>query len=695
LPGDPASDPPLYPESLEGFFTALRARPVYPESLEGVFHDLTALPDTDDAEEFREGLVRIEHDVLSRVGRSIDLGFEGTPERCLEVRRNVICQWWNEEVTVLQDMFDAGLETLSTSEISTLFGGEGWRITGSHRLTGPEDVWSIRGHWECMRVFGPDIALGCHTIHAFLGEWSGIMRWFRFFDFQFFQVLFSLFRMPPMSHDLHQRLAKIRQSISGALVADRRHPEISLVRRFAVVFGSQFPVSRGVFASSFADFVFGSLADVSWRYLKDDGETTDEIPDFPRSAISKSSGQELSFYPKPTVGVNGGLMIKWKRNDADHVFFSKLCHCSLGRPASLDTMGRFIALGHQFKQYGSYTKPGSSHLARMALDFREIAIYVLLEAVGMGPRVIFFIDAYSAGSFHILTEKVEKAIFPTSEQTAHKYEKRYKKNPREFLDALIIVLILGLRDCHRNNFCCTRVAESSSPLQRKSYALKIIDFIAPEGEREPEFPEYETESCHFRRSPLLSGVSPRFTELRSALDSAIDKLGHLSPPQFRLAVYPRSDRSPDFASLIDGTDVTAQGISYSDFLLNVEAQIRDHLLGSALTESRGPTLAESFGLTDTERIWKGEEFERAIGSATQDPNIVTFNPFFDSVFRSIEQTEPPSMPSGPANKSVNYALTMLRWFGIWIGRRIANMKQYFDSETDEEFDPDISDDASS
>jgi hypothetical protein len=50
-------------------------------------------------------------------------------------------------------------------------------------------------------------------------------------------------------------------------------------------------------------------------------------------------------------------------------------------------------------------------LEKQSLEFGEILLYILLEALSLGPRAISMMDAYSLKSFHILTEEIPNAIF--------------------------------------------------------------------------------------------------------------------------------------------------------------------------------------------------------------------------------------------------------------------------------------------
>jgi hypothetical protein len=487
--------------------------------------------------------------------------------------------------------------------------------------------------------------------------------------------------MPPISPDLHPGFLRIRRSISDALISNRFDPETSHVHRFVVEFGSQFPVSRGIFANSFADFVLGSLEDARWSYLEDDPENPHCFWDFPRSVTSTSGTQELIFYPKTTRGINGGLKVEWIRDGNHMKFYTKLCQCPMGRPVSKSSIERALDVARSFGRQTDYTDPDSSHLNQMALDFREIAIYLILESVGAGPRVLFFMDASCAGSLHILTEEVQGAIFMTTEEEERNYKRRYLKNPRGILDATMIALILGLRDLHRHNYCLTPESGTRWSSVDPEFPLKIIDFIAPEDYRDPHFPEPRFQPRIFYASPLESLPVPPDSICESAFNTAVFRLEHLRPGKFRLAVYPKIAEGSDLASLADfaepETDSSAEPMSYSEFLLDVENQLRDSLLNTTRTPFPGRPLAELFGLTDIANVWTGQQFDDAIASASENESIVAFDWFFGTVFKIMEGGPPPPIAAGTANKSINYALTMLRWFEIWIGRRIRSMREFF------------------
>jgi hypothetical protein len=90
--------------------------------------------------------------------------------------------------------------------------------------------------------------------------------------------------MPPIARELYDDPLKVRRAISDTFVRDGLGRDISLVRRFVIVFGCQFPVSRGIFANSFSDLLFGSLERGDWIFSEDDPSATAVVKrDFPRS----------------------------------------------------------------------------------------------------------------------------------------------------------------------------------------------------------------------------------------------------------------------------------------------------------------------------------------------------------------------------------------------------------------------------
>jgi hypothetical protein len=88
----------------------------------------------------------------------------------------------------------------------------------------------------------------------------------------------------------------------------------------------------------------------------------------------------------------------------------------------------------------------------MSLDFRDVALYILLEAFGFGPQVTFLSDAYSAGSFHILTKGLS-AEFSGDLHPVPEDHRLFSRHAVDFLELALIQLIFGLRDVHRDNCC--------------------------------------------------------------------------------------------------------------------------------------------------------------------------------------------------------------------------------------------------
>jgi hypothetical protein len=273
-----------------------------------------------------------------------------------------------------------------------------------------------------------------------------------------------------------------------------------------------------------------------------------------------------------------------------------------------------------------------------------------------------------------VTEVVQDGLFLIDEVAEMEYLARFKRAPDRIFDATMLWFILGLRDCHRHNFCLTPASQTGP----EEFPLRIVDFLPPEAAEPAEY------YADFSDSPGESLRMWNYSACQAGLARAMAKLGDLDPPDFRFAVYPKPAHGQDFLSLADSAqrDARLPKIqSCQDFLMAVEVQLRESLLGEGMrinmTGFTGRSLGQLFGLTDTTRVWQGPDFDRATARASADPAVNTFDPFFESVCRAMTGNAPPTIAPGRANKSVNYALTMLRWYGIWIGRRIENMQAFF------------------
>jgi hypothetical protein len=150
------------------------------------------------------------------------------------------------------------------------------------------------------------------------------------------------------------------------------------------------------------------------------------------------------------------------------------------------------------------TRPAFCHLSSMSLDFREIALYILLEALDVGAPVTFLFDAYSAGSFHIITKGLS-ADFP-------KGAEEFDNHRITFLELALIKLLFGLRDIHQSNFCLTKIDQSS--LTRKAM---LVDFEHSTSFHIDKFPEnFEELKFALQQSLMLKSKSFEDEYLRTA-----------------------------------------------------------------------------------------------------------------------------------------------------------------------------------
>jgi hypothetical protein len=79
----------------------------------------------------------------------------------------------------------------------------------------------------------------------------------------------------------------------------------------------------------------------------------------------------------------------------------------------------------------------------MSLDFRDVALYILLEAFGFGSQVTFLFDAYSAGSFHILTKGLS-IEFSGDPHRVPEDRRLFSGHAATFLELALIQLIFWL-----------------------------------------------------------------------------------------------------------------------------------------------------------------------------------------------------------------------------------------------------------
>jgi hypothetical protein len=248
------------------------------------------------------------------------------------------------------------------------------------------------------------------------------------------------------------------------------------VRKFAV----GFPISRGVFASTFAAALLPPGKSIQWSYepgarppdpyAADTGAACPPaaIADFPRFAAYEGK-VFVKFLPKPIRGGNAGLLVVVSIQDPEGgfrevVFFPKSFNGSGGMnvvrsDGAENFRGSFSALGSS--EAGG---EGQLQLWSFPLDFREMICYMLLEATGHGPPVTFFLDADVAGSLWILTRGVVGA-------SGDAYALKFAAAPSQFCASAALAALWGLEDLNPTNFCCVDPAPDSQ------FPITFFDFV--------------------------------------------------------------------------------------------------------------------------------------------------------------------------------------------------------------------------
>jgi hypothetical protein len=345
------------------------------------------------------------------------------------------------------------------------------------------------------------------------------------------------------------------------------------------------------------------------------------------------------------------------------------------------------------------------------LDFREMTIYLLLEALGAGPPVLFFVDAYSADSFHIVTAEVPNAIFPVkrdrrqrrgrsaganppdeqaqkSAQRAQQWAERHSKNKVSFLETCLVAAILGLNDCHQHNLCSGSTGPNNATLQ-------IIDFVPPSSQARLGAPGLDRLIEWIQEYDLLPSSAFPLDEgdLKNAVDSVVTKFSEVRRRQIPIAVYPPfKDQVPHTNNQVPLADLlnfearsqTVAGdkrkpVACSEFVLDIESQIWDIFFARPITQLDHRTLGSLFGFTDIANLWDRGRFDKAATAACEkcrDHRFHEFDEFVKELYAGMGESEGVPEPDG-RNPSVNYALAQMRWFSRWVGYRFASFKKLF------------------
>jgi hypothetical protein len=222
-------------------------------------------------------------------------------------------------------------------------------------------------------------------------------------------------------------------------------------------------------------------------------------------------------------------------------------------------------------------------------------LYVLLEYLGIGPRVVFFVDASSAGGLHILTEEVPGATFPVCSDTGRAdtglFAVPYQNSPTLFLEAVLLEQMLGLKDCHEFNFCL-----HGTPPQ-----LTLIDFNPPAFLNDGKLPSDRGEFCSPIAASLLKpGRSVNVVELGEAYERLQGRFAALRRPVLRVISYPAIPRSLPFPEVLQPQPTDP--CSFAEFLREIEVQLRIRLFEARIPIELpfgGRSLADLLGWNQT------------------------------------------------------------------------------------------------
>jgi hypothetical protein len=168
-------------------------------------------------------------------------------------------------------------------------------------------------------------------------------------------------------------------------------------------------------------------------------------------------------------------------------------------------------------------------------------------------------------------------------------------------------------------------------------------------------------------------------ELQQAFDNLLAKFSQLHRRKLPIATYPPIEGQRPLADLLDDSKRSelicgGNAVTISEFVLNIEMQIWDLFFEQTPREFGGRTLGELFGFTDLNQIWNPAEFEVSVFLSVDgyDPcKCYVFDDFLKDVIAHLEQDL--SLPKQDVRKaSVNYALAQMRWFSIWMERRVSS-----------------------
>jgi hypothetical protein len=654
-------------------------------------------------------------------------------------REKVIDKWWTHQLGFLsafccQDC----LAPLWHMDLRTLFTAAEASVTPIlNRLLSQKQHFSLKSLFDGIdldRLRGrgpvepPDRALA-YVLQRRPGE---LQR--KCLRTRFVRAVFSLLRMVSRSMEVDAILVNLRRRISDQILDRELKIETWLLRPFAILMESGLLVSHGVFANLFSRSLvilpIGEKISFSWRF------GSAEEPDINIPRYMALSFVSLAFLPKPDPEHHIGLHVVCSFHDMGLPldFFTKLHAggwCDAPRNGVKEQPEFWRELTGWVSSLHPTDRHALHHVKSRFLDLREILLYVVLEAMGIGPRVVFVANACEAGSFHIVTEAVAAGIFPTANTNPGQdmpwvaYVQGYQENPAVFLEVALLQVILDLEDCNTGNFC--RVPTESLS------AVAIVDMEITRNHPDLELPRtLRALYALILKSPLMPVGRITRAQLSQAVQGGRRRLDNLTRSRVRFVVYPSPDEhSRTLKQEMMDHEKSKTKCSFAELLAAINKQICDFFVSTPFetdTMFGRRSLGELFGFTDTDplpedgilrgivrrdtiTIQRAGPTEVGGAGAEEDDHAderqrpeeeggmngteeedAEFDPFADVPrSRSLDDqpsgigeaapapsgpppsTTPPPSTRAPLETSLRLALEKLAWLEAWLDLRVSSM----------------------
>jgi hypothetical protein len=577
-------------ESIEEEGTLQGGIPSFEKLLEHIVGEFEMLPDGKVVN--RESGCKVPGDIL--LERERELAARYCKGNFGELRIHSLRGWIRPEVKAIVEVCcpskEGGLSLFWDKELKTIFSaGEQSHTPLVQRLLKLEEKFNtlrkLSVELESFCIFANlvrDEAILPDALMKFCKDIkSGLHR------HNFLWAVFSVMRMAGGDAESDGRLRRLRRSFVDRLSEVPLNARFSFQRHFFLLFASAFQISRAIFATVFTRSILGDESCLEWSFPEKKSRSvnlyyeSESVEDFPRWVESRGTGKyEIGFYNKRGTIANGGLkIVVWnlEKDEAEWVFFSKLYHGGVPLPPVFRdwtderVMCWMAATSRMLLGDGNLNQTELDQASREMcfLDFGEILMYSVLEALFLGPRAIFVMDAYSVRSFHILTEKIVDGIFLANWFTRQSYMRTFSSRRVEFLQSAIIHLVLGLEDVDENNFCFVRVPDKER--------VQIIDFKVPKTDSEKmKIPDnFDSFAAWFFSSSLMNEImSIPVCDLESAFLTVkgwLEKSMHKR--HSRLFVYPPPKGSVPLIDLLKSEWPTGPPMGFSDFLEDCMRQI--------------------------------------------------------------------------------------------------------------------------